>query len=261
MTVQGMTQVTPPSTSPNAGEPAQSPASSVIKSSTPKGLNFSVESILAPSQKPQRDIELETNYKRPTVYPTDLSNKNVNRIPSNYYNTQENHHYIGSLSPASVCGSTTSSSSSKNFEKHHLINNMTTSISPKQSTSLSSEYNGSQSPHSSHDDRRSRYSELDIDDDEMDDDDNDTSSVVDVEDLEHANIPPTTSPTLIRPPFDAYIGAFKNFGPLPNLQVGLPVWSDASSHHRAAAAVAAAAANYYPSSFAHHPHLNGNILF
>lgn len=260
MTVTRLTQVTPPLTSPTAGEHAQSPASSPAKLSSPRGLNFSVESILAPSQKLQRDIDLKSIYRLPTVCPTDLSNENTNRVLSNYYNTQENQHYIASLSPASICGSTTSSSSSKIYEKNHSITNMITPTSPKQSTSLSSEYNGSQSPRSSHDDRRSRYSEPDIDDDDMDDDDNnDTNSVVDVEDLEHINIPSTTNSTLIRPPFDAYIGAFKNFGPLPNLQVGLPVWSDASSHHRAAAAVAAAAASYYPSSFAHHPQLNDHI--
>ncbi|CAD6230039.1 GSCOCG00006701001-RA-CDS [Cotesia congregata] len=118
---------------------------------------------------------------------------------------------------------------------------------------------GSQSPiSSSHEERQSRCSELDM---EEDDDDDDEGCLVDVEDLEQQK---SKSPTPVRP-MPAYVTGFSTLGSILGLPASLhpSVWGTTgqTSHHRSvaatvAAAAAAAAASYFPSHFSHHAPLN-----
>ena len=107
---------------------------------------------------------------------------------------------------------------------------------------------GAQSPRSSHEEGRSRCSELE------DIDDEDEGSLVDVEDLQQH----TSSPTPVRPT-PAYIGGFSTLGSITGLPASLhsAVWG--AGHQNAAAAAAAAAAAYFPAHFSHHAPLNGKL--
>ncbi|KAH0566548.1 homeobox protein vab-15-like [Cotesia glomerata] len=127
---------------------------------------------------------------------------------------------------------------------------------PQQQLSVSDMFMvGSQSPiSSSHEERQSRCSELD-----MEEDDDDEGCLVDVEDLEQQK---SKSPTPVRP-MPAYVTGFSTLGSILGLPASLhpSVWGTTgqTSHHRSVAATvaaAAAAASYFPSHFSHHAPLN-----
>ncbi|XP_057338092.1 homeobox protein MSX-1-like [Microplitis mediator] len=111
---------------------------------------------------------------------------------------------------------------------------------------------GSQSPRSSHEERHSRCSELD-----MEEEDDDEGCLVDVEDLEQQK---SSSPTPVRP-MPGYVGGFSTLGSILGLPTSLhpAVWGGTGPTHRSVAATvaaAAAAASYFPAHFTHHAPLN-----
>lgn len=118
-------------------------------------------------------------------------------------------------------------------------------LSPKHHSIIIRDFR-SQSPRSSsHDEGRSRCSEIEDVDDVVDDDE---SSLVDVEDLQQQH----TSPTPVRPT-PAYIGGFSALGSIPGITSSLhpAIWGGHQS---------AAAATFFPSHFTHHAPLNGKRI-
>ncbi|KAK0094832.1 hypothetical protein PV326_009861 [Microctonus aethiopoides] len=262
MTVLRMTSspMTPPSTSPSSVERVEAlePTSRPVAQ---QRLSFSVAALLADTKKTrasQNNCPVLPVSSASTVYPSPSSSPVT---PS--YSPLRNHHQesfplTSNNSPdnSNCSDSTVVNSPPKFTETNHSIssivsdyrnrvasNNETKTVrkllSPNGQTALTDL--GSQSPQSSsHDEMRSRCSDMEDEDD---------GCLVDVEDLDQHE---STSPTPVRP-MPAYVGGFSTLGSILGLPASLhpAVWGGAVPHR-------SIAANYFPSHFSHHAPLNEN---
>ncbi|XP_043462202.1 muscle segmentation homeobox [Leptopilina heterotoma] len=273
MTVLRMTSpVTPPSTSPGSPNQAQAP-----QASPSPVLSFSVAALLADTKKSTTDIssKLSNTSASPRSSPitsyspvhqlmghslskyTPISDLRLRYgIADSLKDFQESriphpHHNQYCDSPKSKDGSSAKHCDAGNLLDYRISTSPVTTdlktpdsrvtLSPKHHSLIIRDF-GSQSPRSSHDEGRSRCSEIE----DVDDVGDDESSLVDVEDLQQH----TSSPTPVRPT-PAYIAGFSALGNIPTITSGLhpAIWAGHQS---------AAAATFFPSHFAHHVPLNEN---
>lgn len=276
MTVLRMTSpVTPPSTSPGSPNQAQAP-----QASPSPVLSFSVAALLADTKKSTTDTSSKlsntsasprsspiTSYSpvhhlmgNPLSKYTPISDLRLRYgIADSLKDFQESriplhHHHQYCDSPRSKDGSSAKHCDAGNLLDYRISTSPVTTdlktpdsrvtLSPKHHSLIIRDF-GSQSPRSSHDEGRSRCSEIE----DVDDVGDDESSLVDVEDLQQH----TSSPTPVRPT-PAYIAGFSALGNIPTITSGLhpAIWAGHQS---------AAAATFFPSHFAHHAPLNGKEFF